>query len=121
MKILVTGSTGAVGRRVCALLADAGHEVVGVDRRSSVRPAPGVELVTADLAVTDLRQLLTGVDTVVHLASGLRPQEAGADPGHAIPAVAQRLLAALEDSAVTHLVVLSTAMVYGARPDNPVP
>ena len=69
----------------------------------------------------DLRRLLTGVDTVVHLASGLRPQEVGADPGHAIPAVAQRLLAALDDSTVTHLVVLSTAMVYGARPDNPVP
>ena len=121
MKVVVTGSTGAVGRRVCARLAEAGHEVVGVDRRSSVRPAPGVDLVTADLAVTDLRRLFTGADTVVHLASGLRPQESGADPGHAIPAVAQRLLAALDDSVVTHLVVLSTAMVYGAWPDNPVP
>ena len=121
MKIVVTGSTGAVGRRVCARLAEAGHEVVGVDRRSSVRPAPGVELVTADLAVTDLRRLFEGADTVVHLASGLRPQETGSDPGHAIPAVAQRLLAALGDSKVTHLVVLSTAMVYGAWPDNPVP
>tara|TARA_B100001123_G_scaffold252812_3_gene282116 strand:+ start:1147 stop:2193 length:1047 start_codon:yes stop_codon:yes gene_type:complete len=121
MRVLVTGSTGAVGRRACARLAEAGHEVVGVDRFSSVRPAPGVDIVTADLAVTDLRRLVDDVDTVVHLASSLRPQLARVDPGHAIPAVAQRLLAALEDSPVTHLVVLSTAMVYGAWPDNPVP
>ena len=74
MRVVVTGSTGVMGRRVCARLAEAGHEVVGVDRRSSVRPAPGVDLVTADLAVTDLRRLLTGVDTVVHLALMRRVQ-----------------------------------------------
>lgn len=121
MKVLVTGSTGAVGRRVCVRLAEASYDVVGIDRRSSIVPAEGVELITADLVATDMRRLLRNVDVVVHLASGLRPQEFVDDPSYDLPAVAQRLLGALSTSDVTHLVVISTAMVYGAWPNNPVP
>ncbi len=53
MRVVVTGSTGAVGRRVCARLAADGHDVVGLDRRSSVPPAPGVEIRVVDLAVAE--------------------------------------------------------------------
>ena len=69
MRVVVTGSTSAVGRRVCARLAATGHDVLGLDRRSSVPPAPGVEIRVVDLAVADLRNLLAEADTVVHLAS----------------------------------------------------
>ena len=71
MRVVVTGSTGAVGRRACVRLAEEGHEVLGLDRRSSVAP-PGVEIRTVDLAVTDLRTALASADTVVHLAAGVR-------------------------------------------------
>lgn len=121
MKVLVTGSTGAVGRRVCVRLAEVGYDVVGVDRRSSVVPADGVELVTADLEVVNLHELFHNVDAVAHLASGLRPQEFADDPSYGLSTVAQRLISALSTSGVKHLIVISTAMVYGAWPDNPVP
>ena len=121
MRVVVTGSTGAVGRRVCARLAATGHDVLGLDRRSSVPPAPGVEIRLVDLAVADLRNLLVEADTVVHLASGVTAADLGANTGHDRLAVMERLLAAAADVGVEHLVVRSSAMVYGAWPDNPVP
>ncbi|MBR9782344.1 NAD-dependent epimerase/dehydratase family protein [bacterium] len=121
MRVVVTGSTGAVGRRVCARLAATGHDVLGLDRRSSVPPAPGVEIRLVDLAVADLRNLLVEADTVVHLASGVTAADLGVNTGHDRLAVMERLLAAAADVGVEHLVVRSSAMVYGAWPDNPVP
>ena len=118
MRVVVTGSTGAVGRRACVRLAEEGHEVLGLDRRSSVAP-PGVEIRTVDLAVTDLRAALAGVDTVVHLAAGVRAHRD--DPSGESLALAQRLLVAAGQAGVRHLVVRSSATVYGAWADNPVP
>ena len=120
-RVVVTGSTGAVGRETCVGLAAVGYEVIGLDRRSSIPPAPGIELRTVDLAVTDLRAQLADVDVVVHMAAGVTAGDSGGDVGRDRLAVVERLLAAASDSGVTHLVVRSSAMVYGAWPDNPVP
>jgi uncharacterized protein len=70
MKILVTGATGLIGRRLCQILTGDGHTVVALSR-SPQR--------TKDLAVRELHkwdpqagappeQALDGVDAVVHLA-----------------------------------------------------
>ncbi|HIG25063.1 MAG TPA: NAD-dependent epimerase/dehydratase family protein [Acidimicrobiia bacterium] len=120
-RVVVTGSTGAVGRQVCTRLADEGFSVVGLDRRSGVSSHAEVSLLTVDLAVADLRSLLMGADVVVHLASGVRAQDVHGDPGHDMLTVAERLLAAAADAGVAHVVVRSSAMVYGAWADNPVP
>ena len=120
-RVVVTGSTGAVGRETCVGLAGAGYEVIGLDRRSSTPSAIGIELRTVDLAVTDLRAQLEGVDVVVHLAAGVTAGDSRADVGRDRLAVVERLLAAASDSGVMHLVFRSSAMVYGAWPDNPVP
>ena len=37
MKVVVTGSSGLLGRHVAAALCDAGHDVVGID---AVSPLP---------------------------------------------------------------------------------
>ncbi|MEE2768902.1 MAG: NAD-dependent epimerase/dehydratase family protein [Actinomycetota bacterium] len=118
MKVVVTGSSGAVGRRACARLAEEGYEVLGLDRRSSIAPS-GVEVRTVDLAVTDLRAALAGADTVIHLAAGVRANRS--DPGGEALALAERLLVAAGHAGVRHLIVRSSATVYGAWPDNPVP
>lgn len=122
--VVVTGAGGSVGRRVVPMLADAAgvDRVLGVDLDARRVPRhAGVEAHRLDLCADDLVPALTGVDTVVHLASMFRPTADGVDvaPGELL--AARRLLEAAADAGVGRMVVLSSAMVYGAHADNPVP
>ena len=65
----------------------------------------------AELRSDDLKRTLHGVDAVVHLAA--ETEEPLEDT--------RRVLDAAADAAVTSLVVVSSALVYGAWPTNPVP
>jgi farnesol dehydrogenase len=74
MRVVVTGATGFMGGRLCAALADAGHDVRalvlrGVD--ASALP-PSVEVVYGD--VTDegsLADAFQGRDAVFHAAAAV--------------------------------------------------
>jgi nucleoside-diphosphate-sugar epimerase len=73
MAVIVTGSSGLLGRHVAGALVAAGHKVLGLD---TVSPAPGSpwDHVTVDL--TDLGealQLVRNAEAVVHLAAIPRP------------------------------------------------
>ena len=76
MRVAITGATGFVGRRLCRVLTDAGHEVVAL-----VRPKPGrdVEATRAKLGVAEVRAYdgfnpvstqgaIEGCEAVVNLA-----------------------------------------------------
>ena len=66
MKILVTGSTGLVGRALVAFLAAGGH---GVTRLVRSRPRSGTAEVHWDPEVGSIDMSgLEGLDAVVHLA-----------------------------------------------------
>src|SRR5688500_1197669 len=72
-KVLVTGGAGFIGSRICRLLQARGCHVVVVDDLSTGRadklPA-GVALVVGDVRDSKLlREALTGVDAVFHLAA----------------------------------------------------
>lgn len=71
-RVLVTGSTGAIGQPVCEHLLARGHYVRGLARR----PTPGLEdYVEGDLNDRDkVRQAVEGMDTVLHL--GAYPNDA---------------------------------------------
>jgi len=58
---------------------------------------------------------------VVHLASSFRPVSDGVDVGHVDVDTARRVFDAAATAGVGRLVVLSSAMVYGAHPTNPIP
>ncbi len=74
--ILVTGSTGLVGRRVAAELRARGHPVrclVHTLARGSVLGESGAELCTGDvLDVPSLARALRGVEAVIHLVAIIR-------------------------------------------------
>jgi len=83
-------------------------------------PAGCTRLVHADLATAPLEELMADIDCVVHLAfvPGSVPDD---DEGHRSVEAAARLLDAAAKEQVSHIVIRSSAVVYGARPDNRVP
>jgi len=122
MTVLVTGSTGFLGTAVVErLLAD------GVSRiRCFARPSSDtsrlktlaspyhdrVEVTVGNLqCVADIERALVGVDTVYHLAGGMR----GAPAGIFLDTVvaSKRLLDAIVPSHVKRLVLVSSLSVYG--------
>lgn len=107
-RVLITGATGFIGRRLAPFLRDSGCEVVGIGRAE-----------TGPLSRdTDWRRHVDGVDAVVHLAGAT--QAPGRRRGDAIEAYRQANLfatAGLVDAAqlagVRRLIYLSSAKVMG--------
>jgi nucleoside-diphosphate-sugar epimerase len=68
MRIFIAGATGVVGRRVVALLAEAGHELTAMTRRAE--SAPGLRAAGADPVVCDVFDAAALADAV----RGARPE-----------------------------------------------
>jgi UDP-glucose 4-epimerase len=85
MRILVTGSSGTIGTRLCETLLAAGHDVIGVDRVPN-KWQPSVQAVTIVADMLDPAQMATvpgNVDVVVHLAANARVYELVQHPDRA--------------------------------------
>jgi nucleoside-diphosphate-sugar epimerase len=81
--VLVTGSTGFIGRPVCRGLLEAGASVRGASREGGQHPLAGVGRVqVADpLDRQAVRAAVTGVDAIVHLAARVHVmRERAAEP-----------------------------------------
>lgn len=102
--IAVTGAGGSIGRRVVEELRARGGSVVVVDPT-----AP------------DLKRALEGVDVVVHLAFAVGAETDDAANAARNADATARLLDAAGAVEASHVVLLSSAAVYGAWPNNPVP
>ncbi len=121
MQVLVTGAAGAVGRRLCRQLVDRPDtSVIGLDQ-ADVAPVPGMEFKQVDLLTADLRRWTESVDVVVHLATTLRADGTIDHDGRLDLGIARRVLDAASRADVGQVVVISTAMVYGAWEENAVP
>lgn len=121
--VVVTGAASPLGRRACELAAadpDVGR-VVAIDRRGQGRVPAGVEDHQAELATADLKPLFEGATAVLHLAQGDRLVDDHAPSATGDGALARRVLDAAGSVGVTHVVLLSSAMAYGAWGNNPVP
>jgi len=98
--ILVTGSTGTLGRAVVPRLADAGHRVRSLSRRPPPPASPAGAWATGDLRRNvGLDQAVAGMDVIVHCASAPRGD----------PAAARNLIAAARRAGAPHLVYISIA------------
>lgn len=117
--IAVTGAVGAVGRRTVRQLAadQSVDRVVAIDRAPAVHSGPTVETKRVDVLVDDLAPLLAGVDSLVHLVD----VDGRRDDRVVTRRLLDRVLSAAAAAGCPHVVVLSSALVYGAHPDNPIP
>lgn len=114
-KVLVTGATGFIGRRLVAALLDAGAEVTVLTRsRSGLADLPpGLRAEIggmADAAV--LARALAGQEVLFNLAYDVRASAAEN------LAAFERLMAAARDAGVGRIVHTSSIVVYDAWPDH---
>jgi nucleoside-diphosphate-sugar epimerase len=116
--IAITGISGFLGQRVHEQLRADGHTVVGVDLRAP-DDSQGLVFHEADVrSRPDVERAFAGVDGVVHLATAMRDGV----PDHSVNVGGSKVVVdAAVAAGVDTLVVMSSAMVYGAHPDNPVP
>ena len=128
MKVLVTGATGFVGRRLCERLTADGWQVRGTIRsteRSGTFPA-GVEVVQIESigAGTDWSDALAGVDTIVHLAARVHVMnDTSSDPLSAFRQVnvagTERLARMAATNGVKRFIYISSVKVNGEDCEKP--
>lgn len=119
--VAVTGAAGLLGERVVRRLVDDEDcaKVVGIDTRR--RDVAGVTWRRADVRDPALRTKLGGVDALVHLATDRQPDAPVEQRRVVNVRGTETVLAAAVAAGVGRVVLLTSAMVYGAAPTNPVP
>jgi nucleoside-diphosphate-sugar epimerase len=124
MRVLVTGATGNLGSAVVRELSAAGHDVVGVARRSPVdhdEPAASVTWREADVGTDDLDPVVAGADAVVHLAWRFQPTRRPEVTWATNAVGTRRLLDAVVTAGVPALVCITSIAAYSPmRHDDPV-
>ncbi len=119
---LVTGASGFIGSHLAQALRGAGWSVRCLIRETSSRerlPREGVELAIGDLADPDsLKQPLTGVKTVFHLAGRVRASSREEFFRANRGGTKNLLQAAREAGEVEHFVYVSSLSAAGPSPDG---
>jgi nucleoside-diphosphate-sugar epimerase len=127
MTVALVGGSGLVGSAVARRLLRDGRDVVVVDR---VLPRVACRFARVDLVADDAADRLTrafrahGVDHVVHLAARVDPPRDARERAHMARLHehgTRAVVEAVEQAGARRLVLVSSAVVYGARADNPVP
>ncbi len=117
----ITGAADGLGRLLAVRLTgrDDVGKVVGIDTERG--DVPGVVWRVQDVREPALAGRLAGVDVVVHLALDLSPDTVDDVRRSGNVRSTQTVLTAAAAAGVRRVVLCTSAMVYGAAPDNPVP
>ena len=119
--VAVTGAAHGIGHALTARLASSARigRVVAIDDHRG--EATGVTWRVIDVRDPALAGRLAGVDVVVHTDLDLDPDSDSKSRRAFNVRGAQTVLTAAAAGGVGRVVLVTSAMVYGARPDNPVP
>lgn len=121
--VAVTGASGYLaGSIVRALCAEAGvGRVVGFDVRPSTFDHPKYVFDRMDVRSPAIESRLRGVDTLVHLAFIMDPIKDESMMRDVNVNGSQNVFRCAGNAGVNKIVYASSAVVYGAHADNPVP
>ncbi len=120
-KIVITGIAGRLGRLVARRLHREGDgRVVGIDRRPFPDRPRDVEHVQVDIRSKKARDVFRGGDVraLIHMGLMHDPRSTEAEHHSWNVTGTARLLDACTTYGVPKVIVLSSANVYGPRPDN---
>jgi UDP-glucose 4-epimerase len=117
--VLVTGIAGNLGRALAKLLHTETH-VVGVDRRPFAGKPKDIDHLRVDVRKARVEEAFrrAPVEAVIHLGIMHDPREARSEAHSFNVLGTHKLLDLCVRHAVKKVVVLSSANVYGPRPDN---
>ena len=119
--IVITGISGRLGRLVAQRLHRLeGYHVVGLDRRPFADRPKDIELHQVDLRSKKARDIFRTreVAALVHMGVMHKPRGRAAELYSFIVGGTSKLLEYCQAYRVPKVVVLSSATLYGARPDN---
>jgi nucleoside-diphosphate-sugar epimerase len=121
--LIVTGAAGSIGTRVCRSLAetDGVGAILALDARPEMPNHRRIYHHQIDLRFEDLKPIFEGANTLVHLATSFGPSSDGIDAGGVEIDATRRVLEAATSAGIQRIVILSSAMVYGAWPQNSIP
>lgn len=117
----MTGAAGPLGGALVDRLTRDAASVKVVALDTARRHAPGATWRVADVRDPALASRLAGINTLVHLATDRSPTTATDDRRAVNVRGTEVLLDAAVAAGVGRVVLLTSAMVYGAHPANPVP
>lgn len=121
--ILITGSSGYLGRRLTEALrqSDNTGEIVGIDIQPPASPPEGGMFYQKDIRDPQIGEIFSRhrIDTVFHLAFVVKPIHNNQLMHDIDVNGSQNILDNAAAAGVSHVLVTSSTLAYGAHPDNP--
>lgn len=117
MNILVTGSSGTIGTRLCEKLLDAGHTVIGADWEPC-KWNSAIEKLRIDIDLRDATQyekLPKDIEMIIHLAANARVYELVEHPERAMDNIVDtfNVLEFARKNAIKKMMFASSRETYG--------
>jgi UDP-glucose 4-epimerase len=121
--IAVTGASGLVGQRLLPKLAEDERvtRLIGLDVRDPRRRVRNLDFHRVDIGGAELKPLLEAADVLVHLATVVDPIPDETLMARVNVEGTRRVLDAAAAVGVRKVIRVSSAAVYGAWANNPVP
>ena len=121
MKVLITGIAGNIGRMVAQRLLDAGHEVVGIDRRPWYHPPDGIKVFQHDIRKRPAEDVFRTQrpDAMIHMATVTHLTHRSEDRFRINLGGTQAVWNHCHTYGVKRAIFVGRHTYYGAAPDSP--